>query len=611
VSLITAVAVVGCTAGFYERQADRQVAQIVKERELKTLGYTPEAVAPTTNVKEKPGKAAYTKIPQTPIPPQAQVQVEPLRVELEHGALGPRRFEWAADAPTTRASVSYELLDERIRQILRLGPPGLREQPLKLDFFDALRYGVENSRNYQTQMEQLYLEALNVTLQRHLFSPRFFAGGSIDYTGGQRDVNYRSALNSTVRAGVRQQLPYGGEIVAQGLVDIVNAINGNVNGGEDASVALSASVPLMRGAGMVNLEPLIRGERDLVYQVRAFEDFRRNFVILVAEGYFRLLNLQQSVLDRRINYQQFVQLTERSRALYQAGRITFLELQRSLQEVLTSEDDLIDAQQSYLNAQDDFKLLLGMPTDQNVEIVPVELDVDLPQIEEAQAIETALKYRLDLQTARDQVDDSRRAVANAKNDLLPDVELVARTEWGNRDETPARQIDQRTQTYAAGINVDLPIDRVAERNRYKAALIGVRRQQRELDELRDRIVSEIRESIRLLRQSDLSVQIQRQGIDLAQKRRENAYELLRSGKSTSTRDLVEAQNQLLRSRDAYEQARTTQQIQILRFLRNSGTLRVDPSAGAIGHAMDRAVTDAGERLPEERLPKANNAPGRG
>jgi outer membrane protein TolC len=355
---------------------------------------------------------------------------------------------------------------------------------------------------------------------------------------------------------------------------------------------------------MVNLEPLIAGERGLVYQVRAFEDFRRDFVIQVAQAYFRLLNLQQSVLDRRLNYQQFVQLTERSRALYVAGRITFLELQRSLQEVLTAEDSLIDAQESYLTAQDAFKLLLGMPTDQNVEIVPVELDVNLPEFNETDAIEMALKYRLDLQTARDRLDDSRRAVANAKNGLLPDLDFTAQTQFNNPTGEPARKLDERSQTYSARLDLDLPFDRVAERNRYKAALIGVRQQMRDLDELRDRIVSEIRESIRSLRQSELSLQIQRQGIDLAQKRRENAYELLRSGKSNSTRDLVEAQNQLLRSRDAYEQARTTQQIQILRFLRNSGTLRVDPSAGAIGHAMDRSAAQASQTPT-----KTNNVPG--
>jgi outer membrane protein TolC len=90
-----------------------------------------------------------------------------------------------------------------------------------------------------------------------------------------------------------------------------------------------------------------------------------------------------------------------------------------------------------------------------------------------------------------------------------------------------------------------------------------------------------------MQQSQLTLQIQRQGIELAQRRLDNAYTLLRNGKSTSTRDLVEAQNSLLTSRDSYETARATLQINVLRFLRNSGTLRLDPAAGAIGHAMDR------------------------
>ena len=54
-------------------------------------------------------------------------------------------------------------------------------------------------------------------------------------------------------------------------------------------------------------------------------------------------------------------------------------------------------------------------------------------------------------------------------------------------------------------------------------------------------------------------------------------------------------NQLeLRAQDAYEQARAQMQIQILRFLRDTGTLRVDPGAGAIGIAMDRKSSDIHE-----------------
>jgi outer membrane protein TolC len=464
----------------------------------------------------------------------------------------------------------------------------LEERPVRLDFFGALSYGVRHSRNYQDQMATLYSAALNVTLQRHLFELRPTAGGSLIYTGGQRDTGYQAALNATANAGVSQKLPYGGEIVAQGLVGFVNALDGNVTSGETASVALSATIPLLRGAGMVNLEPLINGERQLVYQVRDFESFRRDFVISVAQQYFSLLNLQQQVLARRVNYASFVTLTERSRALYATGRVAYIELQRALQEELTAQTQLLNSQETYLSALDDFKLLLGMPTDQALDVVGVELDIEMPKMLESQAVELAMKYRLDLQTAHDQVDDARRRVENAKNGLLPDLNFSAQTTVGNRlNRSISSQLDERSNTYSAELDLNLPIDRVAERNAYRAALLDVQHAERNYESLKDQMVSDVAESLRLIKLAQLTLQIQRQGIDLAEKRRENAYELLRSGKSTSTRDLVEAQNSLLSSLDSFEQARATLQIAVLRFLRNNGTLRVDPAAGAIGRAMDR------------------------
>jgi len=87
------------------------------------------------------------------------------------------------------------------------------------------------------------------------------------------------------------------------------------------------------------------------------------------------------------------------------------------------------------------------------------------------------------------------------------------------------------------------------------------------------------------------------GIELAKFRLDNAYELLRLGRKDN-REVVDAQNALLRAQDAFEAARTSLQIQVLRFLRDTGTLRVDPDAGAIGAALDRRVVGrANEGLP--------------
>jgi outer membrane protein TolC len=585
--LLAGFALNGCTADSYEREADRQIQSLVKEREKSTIGYQPQVDASAKPPDRVAPAQAYSKIPQTPLQSAVARQVEPLRVELQYGPLGPKRFDWATGDDMPHTGFSYDTLDSRIRDHLRLGPPSLDERPITLDFFGSLKYGVEHSRSYQDTMADLYVSALNVSLQRHLFDPIPSAGASLTYVGGQKDTAYQAALDATTSVGVTQKLPYGGTLAAQGLVTFVNALSNTVDSAENASVVLSASIPLLRGAGMVNLEPLISGERQLVYQVRTFESFRRDYVISIASQYFGLLNLQQSVLARRVNYASFVTLTERSRALYAAGRVAYIELQRALQEQLTAETQLISAQESYTAALDSYKLLLGMPTSQPLDIVAVELDIDLPKVNEAQAVELGLKYRLDLQTARDLVEDARRKVENAKNGLLPDLTFNAQGVIGSRVNNPASQFDERTNTYSAGLNLDLPLDRVAERNVYRTALINVQRAQRDYEGLKDQMVSDVAASLRLIAESKATLEIQRQGIDLAEKRRENAYELLRSGKSTSTRDLVEAQNSLLASMDAFEQARATFQVNVLRFLRNSGTLRVEPSAGSIGHAMDR------------------------
>ena len=59
------------------------------------------------------------------------------------------------------------------------------------------------------------------------------------------------------------------------------------------------------------------------------------------------------------------------------------------------------------------KIALGMPIDTDLEIVPVELDLNVPSDDSARAIELATQYRLDLQTARDQIEDARRRVSNS------------------------------------------------------------------------------------------------------------------------------------------------------------------------------------------------------
>jgi outer membrane protein TolC len=589
IGLCLAPALVGCTAEDYRRSADAQVNSILRQRQERTLGYQPpvevgaDAPAPTP-------KRVYDKIPLTFLPPPTTAPIERVKLDLSKATYGP-------DVKWMKAPVMEEALSasepERPGRGVVFGPPAPAAPPARLDLFGSVAYGVQNGRSYRDRMDTLYLSALDVTLQRHLFGPRPFARVSYTYDGGQADVNYRSALTAAASAGVRHRLPYGGEVVAEALTQFVTALNDNTSDGESASVAISGSIPLLRGAGLVNLEPLIRSERQVVYQVRAFEAFRRSFAVDIASRYFRLLTLQQSVANRRRNLVNLTNLTTQMRALYAADRLNFLQVQQSLQARLQAESSLLDAQDAYDAAIDEFKLAVGMPADQTLEIAGSELTVLVPREPETRAIDLALRLRLELQTARDRIDDAGRLVEVARNGLLPDLDLAARAALGNRADTSAAALDSRTLTYSASVTLDLPVDRLAERNQYRAALIAQREAQRQYEQSCQEVAAEVRDAMRAIRNAEANLLIQRRGIELAERRLDFANDLLRAGRpGVTARDLVEAQSSLLDAQDRYNRARSQLQVRVLEYLRDTGQLRVDPKAGELGQAMRQLTTPA-------------------
>jgi outer membrane protein TolC len=269
---------------------------------------------------------------------------------------------------------------------------------------------------------------------------------------------------------------------------------------------------------------------------------------------------------------------------------------------------VITAREQYQNTLDDFKILLGMPVEEELAIIPVALDLNMPDLEGEDVFEDAFRHRLDMQTARDRIDDARRQIEIARNGLLPDLSLAAQGQATNRQDDPARKLDSRTLTYSAGVTLDVPIDQLPERNAYRQALIAFERSRRAYEQLREQVVADVLADVRSIRSSEASLQIAQQSIELAERRLDLASELLRQPGTGTTRrggdarDVVEAQQDLLEAQDDYEQNRAELQVQVLQFLQNTGTLRVDPEAGLLGRALrgqPRAAAGASDKLPAQ------------
>ncbi|MDB5388489.1 MAG: hypothetical protein JWM11_4135 [Planctomycetaceae bacterium] len=164
-----------------------------------------------------------------------------------------------------------------------------------------------HSRDFQLQLESVYLAALTLTLQRFQFDVRYLGLGGQKPSAGLTDTEGAPphTLQGNARAGISQLLPGGG----QAIVELANNTLWLFTGGNQSSTAsvLSYSIvqPLLLGAGrQVILESLTQAERNTLYQLRVFARFRQTFFVSIVNGtsgYLNLLEDYQGIRNTRFN----------------------------------------------------------------------------------------------------------------------------------------------------------------------------------------------------------------------------------------------------------------------------------------------------------------------
>ena len=167
---------------------------------------------------------------------------------------------------------------------------------LVLDADTAVRTAVLHNTVYQSEIETLYLSALDVSTERFFLGNQLFAGYTTVYTadGALRrgaGGNSSSTLNaSTFSRGarpvaLRRQFTNGADMI----IGFANSMTWQFAGPDTQSattlVDLSLIQPLLRGGGRdLIMERLTLAERTLLYNVRSFERYRTGFYTTITVG---------------------------------------------------------------------------------------------------------------------------------------------------------------------------------------------------------------------------------------------------------------------------------------------------------------------------------------
>ena len=241
---------------------------------------------------------------------------------------------------------------------------------------DALSIGVKHSRTYQNQKEQVFLEALTLTLARHRFTPIFSAGASETYqtrvvaveeeierlTGAQlvRETQVvprrQHSLSGQANAGGDLLLRTGARIAVDFTTDVLRFLTGDPRWVMSSRLGASLSQPLLRGAGYtVTMENLTQAERNLLYALRDFVQFRREFSVDIATRYYQVLQAKDEARNAWLGYQNFRQNVERERAFAAEGQRTQTALGQLQQAELSTETQWINAVRNYNQGLEDRK----------------------------------------------------------------------------------------------------------------------------------------------------------------------------------------------------------------------------------------------------------------
>ncbi|MDP6380953.1 MAG: TolC family protein, partial [Phycisphaerae bacterium] len=531
------LAVAGCSAKYHEQWADKQVYAIIRARQKDVYGH------------EMPFKIAA--------PPDSLFAPWPRSAALEEVMSG---WEKAREGNPAEGE----------------NGDGLR--PIILSLADCLKIATRLNRDYQSQKETVYLAALALTAARYEFDPQWDAGG--ESTWNRTRVNIQD-VDSSASLGVSQRLMQGAVITANIGLTALRYVNSELANQIQSTFNLSVSQPLWRGADpRVVQENLIQAERNALYAVRTYARFEKTFVVRVADSYFRVLERQDEVENNRQNYESLKASRKRAEWLARAGRVKQFQVDQTFQDELEAENRWVIAQETYAILLDEFKITLGLPTDAEIELDRSDLErlaevgLQKMKIDVGEAVAKALKIRLDLANRRDGVDDAGRRAYVAKDDLKGDVTLVA--SWGveTPTETRASRLRWHESGSSVGLDFDLPLDRLLERNSYKSAQISLNRAIRSMTLKEDNVKLDVRTAYERLQRAMKSYEIQLLSVALAQRRVESTELLLEAGRAI-TRDVLEARRALVDAKNSLTQSLVDYTISRLEFLRDVGTLTVD------------------------------------
>ncbi len=390
-ALMALLVLSGCTRARYVMQADAQAYDTIAEK----------AVGPKWNLPPQPifrpesSRLGDVTRPDRPaMPPD-----DPAAHRLMHVVDGKRGYPYwhrNGDVPFVDSELwrRYLPCDDQGRVVLS------KE--------GAVQMALHHSREYQFEVEDLYLAALDLTFQRFQFDTQFISNTATQFTADAKDRPGSGGDSQSVLSNdsTVMQLRKTTALGTSAIVGLANSIVWQFSGAQSDSaftlLNFNLVQPLLRfGTRVRVLEQLTQQERSLLANVRQLDQYRQGFYTSILTGrapgegasrggglggvgssglgvtgssgtgtvggYYGLLQTLQQIRNQKFNITGLKDSLAQLQELYNAGRIPNpLQVEQARQALYSGQTTLLTNLASYESRLDAFKIQLGLPPDLSI-----------------------------------------------------------------------------------------------------------------------------------------------------------------------------------------------------------------------------------------------------
>lgn len=377
------------------------------------------------------------------------------------------------------------------------------EPPLILDLPTAISFALKANRTLINAAENILKSKLNLDLTYSAFGLKMapsvdlgMIGGGEAGTGGTvgGSIEFTQKFATNTRISIRPYITKDAHRFHTGLKAMI-------------------AQPLLRGFGTeFGLAPVYAASYSQRSALQAAYLAGVETIMRIITSMYSIIKSQnQMAFDREAlfrlqNFFSAIKVKER------IGMADSLDVYRTESEIKQAQDNLNNSLEHLEDALDRLRDLLGLSLGKRVEIqLPLTFTPLEPDVE--QAIEAGLINRVEIQQANGRVMESRRLSRLAKNNTLPDLDLVMDFSNIGYDEVFTNTFtSQRDSRWGIGLMSSSDWDRTSQEVAFQQSILGISQAERSFDQIQDNIVLDIKRTIRALHRASQRITLQEEQI---------------------------------------------------------------------------------------------------